>query len=85
MNNYNVEKETRIAKLVSLDEVSFCLVLGEDNNVVESHTRLIAAAPDLLVACEVAILAMEHRPINPQDIEFIKTAVAKVEKGEQDD
>ena len=38
--------------------------------------------PDLLEACEVAILALTHQPINQKDIEFIQQAIAKAEKGD---
>ena len=43
----------------------------------DANAKLIAAAPDLLSACEVAVLALTHEPINPDDIEFIKAAIAK--------
>jgi hypothetical protein len=38
---------------------------------------LFAAAPDLLEACEVALLAVTHNPVNPADVAFIQTAIAK--------
>ena len=34
----------------------------------------------LLSACEVAVLALTHEPINPDDIEFIKKAIAEATK-----
>ena len=42
---------------------------------------LITAAPDLLEACEAAVLALRHRPIEERDIIFIELAIAKA-KGE---
>ena len=43
----------------------------------QANAKLIAAAPDLLTACEVAVLALTFEPINPEDIEFIKKAIAE--------
>lgn len=31
---------------------------------------------DLLAACEVAVLAMTHEPINPADVVFVGAAIA---------
>ena len=39
---------------------------------VNSHDALVKA-------CEVAVLALTHKPINPDDIEFIEAAIAKAE------
>ncbi len=38
------------------------------------------AAPDLLEACKVAVLALTHDPINPKDVEFVQAAIAKATK-----
>ena len=38
---------------------------------------LCKAAPELLEACKVAVLALTHEPIHPGDIEFVKAAIAK--------
>ncbi|KKN22355.1 hypothetical protein LCGC14_0916210 [marine sediment metagenome] len=46
----------------------------------DANAKLIAAAPDLLTACEVAVLALTFEPINPEDIEFIKKAIAEATK-----
>lgn len=37
------------------------------------------AAPKLLEACKIALLALTHKPINPDDIAYIKSAIAKAE------
>ena len=47
----------------------------------EANAYLIAAAPELLAACEIAILALTHEPINPKDIEFIQQAITKAKTG----
>ena len=53
----------------------------------DANAKLIAAAPEtarqrdaLLVACEVAVLALTHEPINLIDLEFIKKAIAEATK-----
>lgn len=51
--------------------------LNPDRNC--PRCRLNLAAPALRTACEVAVLALTHRPINPKDIDFIKQAIAKTE------
>lgn len=47
----------------------------------EARKKLEAAAPDLLDACKIAILALTHEPINPKDIKFIQQAITKAETG----
>ncbi len=47
---------------------------------VKANARLIAAAPVLLEACQIAVLALTHEPINPDDIKVIRQAIAKAEK-----
>lgn len=44
------------------------------------NAKLIAAAPKLLKACEIAVLAMTHEPINPDDIKFIQAAIVAAEE-----
>jgi len=54
----------------------FVLPMANDKDF-QDNARLICSAPELLAACEVAVLALTHEPINPKDIEFIKDAIAK--------
>lgn len=61
------------------DDGGLICVCGTDKDS-EANARLIAAAPDLLSACEVAVLALTHEPINPEDIEFIKQAITKAKR-----
>ena len=41
--------------------------------------RRLETWPDLLAACKVAVLALTHEPINPDDIKFIEDAITKAE------
>lgn len=49
----------------------------------EANAHLIAAAPDLLLACEVALLKFKHSPLDLISIaaDIIRAAIAKA-KGE---
>ncbi len=54
--------------------------------ISEANAHLISAAPEtkrqrdaLLAACRVAVLAMTHEPINPDDVKFIKQAIEQAE------
>ena len=53
-----------------------------DEEYAQELVRRWNSQPDLLEACEVAILALTHQPINQKDIEFIQQAIAKAEKGD---
>jgi len=46
---------------------------------IEANAKLIAAAPELLEACKVALLAMTHEPINQNDIKFVEAVITKAE------
>lgn len=49
----------------------------------EANARLIAAAPDLLVACEAALTLLENSPLaNSETAEQLRVALAKAQ-GEQ--
>lgn len=50
---------------------------GTQVDYVLHNISEVFAAPDLLAACEIAILTLTHEPINPEDIEFIAQAIAK--------
>ncbi len=81
----------RVAELQEYNGLFMVKILCPNNNIVVQLTiptwvgkeeilanaQLIAAAPNLLATCEVAVLALTHRPINPKDIEFIKQAIAE--------
>ena len=54
---------------------------------IKANARLIAAAPkikrqrdELLAACEVAVLALTHKPINPKDMAFIEQTITNAKK-----
>ena len=49
--------------------------LTELGQFYRDYQRLIAAAPQLMEALEVALLAMMHSPIMLADIQFVKTAL----------
>lgn len=40
--------------------------------------RRLKTWPELLTACEVAVLALTHTPVNPKDIKTIKKAIKEV-------
>ncbi len=59
----------------------------DNRDEIESNSRLIAAAPDLLEACEMLLAHIQIDPPlamfrDPQDIEIAKKAIAKA-KGEE--
>ncbi len=45
-----------------------------------ANASLIAAAPDLLEACKVALPCISHIPIHAEDVAFIEQAIAKATK-----
>lgn len=46
-----------------------------------THIKKLEKQRDiLLMACEVAVLALTHKPINLDDIKFIKETIAEVKQ-----
>ena len=56
-------------------------VRGDSKEQIIANSRLIAAAPDLLEACESALTAMKNNDWNEHDSVFIglRAAIAKAE------
>ena len=63
----------------TIAELTGGTMAGCTKNECKANARLIAAAPALLGACEVALLAMTHEPLNPEDVEVVKAAIAATE------
>lgn len=63
--------------------VVICDTYGNgDDDVADADARLIAAAPDLLAACEMALLDMRYyATVHGESITAIEAAIAKA-KGE---
>jgi len=61
--------------------IADCWRAGRDSLECEANARLIAAAPELLRACQmVAEIAVAWQPLTPGDITEVKAAIAKALK-----
>lgn len=58
------------------------LTLDHDQVTNAGNARLIAAAPDLLAACERALDEMDGRPRGPGAIHQLRAAIAKAKGGD---
>jgi len=63
--------------LQSMNNPTNPIEVEANRQLIESAPKIIEQRDKLLTACEVAVLALTHEPVNPDDIEFIKAAIAK--------
>ncbi len=62
------------------DEGSLIADCGESKKAKANAEHLVKcwnSHAALRTACEVAVLALTHKPINPDDVAFVKAAIAK--------
>ena len=81
MCEYTKEKNdvrwTTLEVLTFLREHTASSFYQELDAAIEEHKTLQRDKKQLQEACEIALLALTHKPINPDDVAFVKTAIAK--------
>lgn len=55
------------------------MVNGDEDEAGKANARLIAAAPDLLLACKAALLKFKHSPLDKisEAADMLRNAIAK--------
>jgi hypothetical protein len=77
-------EETLPTYLIGADGVLFCRVVGSPGHDAEANARLIAAAPDLLAACEGLVdLLGAHQWGEGPALRAARAAIAKAHSTEK--
>ena len=83
MSENNLAEEFKKGWMHFLDKINFdksfldAEAIRFMNEMPAKVHKQLEVVQALVKACEVAVLALTHEPINPGDIEFIKAAIAK--------